>query len=88
MFLLKVMVFSSKYYTEGNIYLIMNKLKRIMALVGVILLIALYVSTIVLAIIGSERALTLLRAAIYCTIIVPILLWAYSFIYRLIKRKE
>ena len=64
----------------------MKKLKQITALVGVILLVALYVSTLVLAIMGGERALTLLRAAIYCTIIVPVLLWAYSFIFRLVKK--
>ncbi len=64
----------------------MKKLKQITALVGVILLIALYGSTIVLALMGGEKALTLLRAAIYCTIIVPVLLWAYSFIFRLVKK--
>lgn len=64
----------------------MKKLKQITALVGVILLVALYVSTLVLALMGGEKALTLLRAAIYCTIIVPVLLWAYSFIFRLVKK--
>lgn len=64
----------------------MKKLKQITALLGVIILVALYVSTLVLAIIGSERSLELLRAAIYATVVLPVLLWAYSFIYRLIKR--
>lgn len=63
----------------------MKKVKRIIALLGVILLLALYISTIVLACIGSENALNLLRAAIYATIVVPVLLWAYSFIYKLLK---
>lgn len=64
----------------------MKKLKQITALLGIIVLVALYVSTLVLAIIGSERSLELLRAAIYATVVLPVLLWAYSFIYRLIKR--
>lgn len=63
----------------------MKKVKRIIALLGVILLLALYISTVVLACIGSENALNLLRAAIYATIVVPVLLWAYSFIYKLLK---
>lgn len=63
----------------------MKKIKRIIALLGVILLFALYISTIVLACIGSEEALNLLKTAIYATIVLPILLWAYSFIYKLLK---
>lgn len=66
----------------------MKKMKRIIALLGVILLLALYISTIVLACIGSENALNLLRAAIYATIVVPVLLWAYSFIYKLLKNNN
>ena len=63
----------------------MKRLKQITALIGVILLIGLYASTLVLAVIGNETSLQLLRAAIVCTVIVPVLLWAYSFIYRLLK---
>lgn len=66
----------------------MKKMKRIIALLGVILLLALYISTIVLACIGSENALNLLRAAIYATIVVPVLLWAYSFIYKLLRNNN
>ena len=64
----------------------MKKLKQITALIGVILLIGLYVSTLILALIGNETTLQLLKAAIVCTVIVPVLLWAYSFIYRLLKK--
>lgn len=63
----------------------MKKLKRITALVGVILLIALYAGTMLLGIFGSEKTMDLLFVAIICTVIIPVLLWAYSFIYRLLK---
>lgn len=63
----------------------MKKVKQVIAMIGVIALLALYISTIVLACIGSEEALTLLKAAIYATIVLPVLLWAYSFIYKLLK---
>ncbi|MCD8365836.1 MAG: hypothetical protein LUC83_08535 [Clostridiales bacterium] len=63
----------------------MKKVKRVIAMIGVIALLALYVSTIVLALIGSEQALNLLKAAIYSTVVLPVLLWTYSFIYRLLR---
>lgn len=64
----------------------MKRLKQITALIGVIVLLGLYVSTVVLACIGSETAMRLLRAAIYATIVLPVLLWAYSLIYKVLKR--
>ena len=63
----------------------MKKIKRIIALIGVIFLLALYAGTLVLAIVGNENTFNLLRLAIYSTIVVPVLLWAYSFIYKLLK---
>ena len=64
----------------------MKKLKQITALIGVIVLVALYVSTLVIALKGGENAMRLLSAAIYATVVLPVLLWAYSFIYKLIKQ--
>ena len=66
----------------------MKKLKQITALIGVIALAGLYVSTLVLALIGTEQCINLLKAAVYATIVLPVLLWAYSFIYRLIRKDE
>ena len=66
----------------------MKRLKQITALIGVIVLLGLYVSTIVLACIGSDTAMRLLRAATYATIVLPVLLWAYSFIFRLLKNSS
>ncbi len=63
----------------------MKKVRRIIALVGVIALVALYVSTLVLAIIGSEQTMNLFWADIVCTIVLPVLIWAYQFIYKLLK---
>ena len=63
----------------------MKKTKRILAILGCVLLIALYVSTLVFALTGSEDAMNLFRASIYATVVVPVLIWAYTFIYRLLK---
>ncbi len=64
----------------------MKKIRRIIALVGAIALVALYVSTLVLALIGSEQTLTMLVAAIFSTIVLPVLIWAYTFIYNLLQK--
>ncbi|MCD7866192.1 MAG: hypothetical protein LUG54_09380 [Clostridiales bacterium] len=63
----------------------MKKLKRITALIGVIALFALYIYTLVLAIIGSEQTMNLFMTAVVATVVLPVLLWTYSFIYKLLK---
>ncbi len=64
----------------------MKKVRRIIALIGAIALVALYVSTLVLALIGSEQTLTMLMAAVFSTIVLPVLIWAYTFIYNLLHK--
>ena len=50
------------------------KLKRILAMAGVIILAALYISTLVLALIGSPMAMRLLIVAVFCTIVIPVMI--------------
>lgn len=52
-----------------------QKLKRIFAWIGIILLVGLYVSTLVFALIGSAHARQLLGASVAATLIVPVLLY-------------
>lgn len=66
----------------------MKKVKQILALIGVVVLIGLYVSTIFCAVSSSENFMNLLMASIYATVIIPVLLWAYSFIYNLTRKDE
>lgn len=66
----------------------MKKVKQILALIGVVVLIGLYVSTIFCAVSSSENFMNLLMASIYATVIIPVLLWAYSFIYKLTRKDE
>ena len=61
-------------------------MKRILAILGVILLAGLYVSTLIFAFIGSELAFTLLKASILLTIIVPGLLYAMILVYNYLKK--
>lgn len=66
-----------------------DKKKRILAIIGIVLLVGLYASTLVFALIKTELAQDLLKVSIACTIIIPILLYSYILVYRLLdKRKE
>ncbi|MBO5260269.1 MAG: hypothetical protein J6B26_07805 [Agathobacter sp.] len=60
----------------------MDKLKRIFALLLVLLLLGLYGMTLFFAITDHTETLQYLKVSITATIIVPALMWAYSFIYR------
>lgn len=66
----------------------MKNLKRILAAIGAILLIAMYVSTLVFAFIDHSKTLGLLKASIACTIILPCLLYAYSLVYKISKHND
>ena len=56
----------------------MKKVKRILAAAGAILLLLLYASTLVCALSSSENFMNLLMVSIYATVIIPVLLWAYT----------
>ena len=49
-------------------------IKRILALIGVILIAGMYISTLILAIMGSERTLPFFLLSILCTIMVPLII--------------
>ncbi len=66
----------------------MSKVKRILALLAVILLVAMYGSTLVFALMDHPQAKGLLMASIYCTIAVPVLLYAISLVTKLLKEKN
>lgn len=63
----------------------MQKLKRLLALIGAILLIVLYVSTLIFSLMNSELAHGLLKASIFCTIAVPVILYACMLAYRVLR---
>jgi len=66
----------------------MEKVKRILALVGVILILALYGSTMFFAITDNSDSMSMFKASVIATIVIPVLLWAYSFIFKLVKKSN
>ena len=78
-------------FTERDIPLkiseqVFKKVKQILAIIGIVVLVGLYVSTIVCALSSSDNFMNLLMASVYATVIIPVLIWAYSFIYKLLKK--
>ena len=80
-------------FTERDIPLkiseqVFKKVKQILAIIGIVVLVGLYVSTIVCALSSSDNFMNLLLASVYATVIIPVLIWAYSFIYKLLKKGQ
>jgi|GEM_PF-243402 len=59
-----------------------NKIKRILALIGVIFLAGLYVLTFVSVLTGGSSSADLFKASIFCTVVIPSLIYGYMLIYK------
>ena len=70
------------------ILLDMKKIKQSFAIIGVLFLVSLYLLTIVAALTASPNSSGLFAASIYATIVIPVLLWAYSLFYKILNKKN
>lgn len=66
----------------------MKKTKRILALVGVVILLALYILTFLFSLMNSELARGLFGASFACTFIVPVVLYACMLFYKLNRKDD
>lgn len=66
----------------------MRKLQRILALAGVVLLAAMYGSTLFFALSDRPGAEGWFKASVACTILVPVFLYANTLIYRYLKSRN
>lgn len=66
----------------------MRKVKRILALIGAVLLVAMYASTLIFALTDRSGTMNLLMASIACTIILPVLLYAYTLVYKISHKDD
>lgn len=66
----------------------MQKLRRILALLGVILLVGMYLVTLVFALSANPNANNLLMASIVCTVIVPCLLYGMILVTRVLDNRH
>ena len=66
----------------------MQKLKRIFALIGAVLLVVLYVCPLIFALIGAPWADVMLKASIGATILIPVLLYGMILMARVLKKDD
>ncbi len=66
----------------------MKKIKRILALGGVVILLGMYLLTFISAMFATPSTHSLFFGSIAATIIIPIFIYAYTLIYRVICRKD
>ena len=66
----------------------MEKARRVFAMIGVILIIALYVLTMVFALQKNPAFKSLFLGALFCTIAVPVILYVFSVLIKNAKGRD
>ena len=61
----------------------MKKIRKILAILGIVVLAGLYLSTLVFALMDSEKSLQMLQGSLYLTITFPVVLYGIQLIWRL-----
>ena len=65
-----------------------QKMKRILALLAVILILPLYPATFLLSFFQSEQAGELLMISLTATVVIPVLLYLYLWLFRFFHRED
>ena len=66
----------------------MKQIRRILAILGIVLLVSMYLITLFCAVFDTGNDMAMFKASVTCTILVPILIWGYTVIYRLAKGRQ
>ncbi len=66
----------------------MNKTKRITAIIGIVLLVAIYLLTLISAIFGSKYTNGLFFSSLFASFFVPVTIYAIMLIYRLVHKTK
>ena len=61
------------------------KLKRILAILGILVLAGMYLASLIFAIIDHPLKTSLLSASLYATIVIPVLLYVFLFVAKLLR---
>jgi len=73
----------SKENKEENSF--KGKAKRVFALIAAVLLALMYVMTLIFAITDNPDTMSMFKASLILTVILPIFLYAYQLVYRVIR---
>lgn len=64
-----------------------KKLKQVLAIIGLVIIAGLYLTTLILALTGNENTHGLFLASIFATIMVPLIMYILSWIFNLVKKQ-
>ena len=66
----------------------MKKTKRILAIIGIIILAGMYLATLILAIFDGSATMGLFKGSIALTIFIPVVIYGYSLVYKYFAGKR
>ena len=66
----------------------MKKTRQILAILGIIILVGMYIATIVCALSANENFMSMLMASMYASVVIPVLIWAITFLYKLFHKDD
>ena len=65
-----------------------QKIKRLLALLDVIIILLLYLSAFILSLFHNEKTEELLMISLVATVVIPVLLYIYLWLFRLFQKKS
>lgn len=66
----------------------MNKMKQVLAILGIVLILGLNLFLVFAAGTASEDGMGFFGGAVVAVVMVPILLWIYMYVFKLIKKRN
>ena len=62
--------------------------KRILAILGIVILVGTYAATLIFALIDHPLKSSMMYASLYATVVIPVLIYAFLLIAKLLRRDE
>lgn len=66
----------------------MKNVKRIAAIIGIVLILSLYIISFISAFFATEYSHGLFVASVFCTIVIPIMIWWFITVYKWVHKKS
>jgi amino acid permease len=66
----------------------MNKVKRIAAIIGIVLILSMYLISFLSALFASKYSHGLFLASVFSTIVIPIMIWWFLTIYKWVHKND
>ena len=66
----------------------MKRVKQVLAVFGIVIIAALYITTLILAVTGGESTKQLFIASIVATVVVPCFMYIINWVFKLIRERN